>query len=304
MRILFFGTPEFAVPSLQKLHTDGFEIISVVTQPDKPVGRKQTLTPSAIKIAAEELTIPVLQPITLKNDEARALITPLNPDIIVVVAYGKIIPPWLLALSKHGCVNVHPSLLPKYRGASPIPAPIVHGDTETGVTIMLMDEEVDHGPTLAQETVQLDGTETGESLSKKLSEIGAELLSKTLQEYVRGALQPREQNHSAATSTEILTRDHGKIDWNKSAIEVHRIIRAYYPWPGAWTQIEDKRLKIISSSVSLEPVEGLSTTGALFKTSSGELAVACNPGALILITVQPEGGNVMSGEDFARGYLK
>lgn len=302
MRILFFGTPEFAVPSLKQLHADGHEIIGVVTQPDKPVGRKQLPTPPPIKLVAQELGIPVYQPTSLKNEEAKQKLTGLKPDIVVVVAYGKIIPPWLLALPKHGCVNVHPSLLPKYRGASPIPAPIVYGDRETGVTIMLMDELLDHGPILAQEKITLDGTETGETLSKKLSELGAELLSKTLKGLERGSIHPEEQDHSAATSTEILTRDHGKIDWTKPAIEVERMIRAYTPWPGAWTTIDGKRLKVIAARIY--DGQNMDVCGTIWKTENGELAAATKTSGLALVTVQSEGGKVMTGEDFARGNFK
>lgn len=303
MRVLFFGTPEFAIPSLQQLHADGFNIIGVVTQPDKPVGRKQELTPSPVKIAALELCLPVFEPPTLKSDEAQQMLSALQPDLIVVVAYGKIIPPWLLALPKHGCINVHPSLLPKYRGASPIPAPILHGDTETGVTIMRMDEELDHGPILSQEIIQLDGTETGESLSKTLAALGAQQLSHTLNGYIAGTIKARDQNHDEATYTEILSREHGKIDWSQPAIDIERMIRAYYPWPGTWCLVNGgTRLKILSAR--LYDGENKDVDGTLWRTDSGELAVACKSGALILLTVHPEGGKPMSGADFARGYFQ
>lgn len=302
MKILFFGTAAFAVPSLKQLQTDGHEIVGVVTQPDKPVGRRQELTPSPIKKAAKELGIPVFEPTTLKDEAAQKTLSELKPDVIVVVAYGKIIPPWLLELPKHGAINVHPSLLPKYRGASPLPAPIVNGDAETGVTIMLMDAELDHGPILSQEKIPLSGTETGETISKQLAEHGAQQLSKTLKDFVEGKITPKEQDHEAATYTEILTRDHGKIDWTKSAAEIERMIRAYTPWPGTWAMVDDTRLKILSARIF--DGKNKDVIGTLWRTEPGELAVACKSGALILLTVQPDGGKPMSGADFARGYFK
>lgn len=302
MRVLFFGTAALAVPSLQKLHADGFEIIGVVTQPDKPVGRKQKLTPSPVKKAAQELGIPVFEPTTLKDEAAQKTLSELKPDVIVVVAYGKIIPPWLLELPKLGAINVHPSLLPKYRGASPLPASIVHGDTETGVTIMLMDEELDHGPILSQEKIALTGTETGETISKQLAEHGATQLSKTLKDFVDGNITPKEQDHGAATYTEILTRDHGKIDWTKSAVEIERMIRAYTPWPGAWTTLDGKRLKVMVTRIY--DGKNMDVCGTIWKTENGELAGATKTSGLVLVTVQPEGGTVMTGEDFARGNFK
>lgn len=302
LRLLFFGTPDFSVPSLQKLHADAWDIIGVVTQPDKPVGRKQIMTPSPVKITAKELGLAVFELESLKTEEAKKLITDLQPDVIVVVAYGNIIPPWLLSLPQFGCINIHPSLLPKYRGATPLQAPILNGDVETGVTVMLMDEELDHGPILANVQFPMTNDQTGATLSKVLSEVGAELLAKTLPGYLEGTIVAREQDHVQATFTKILTRDDGRIDWKKPAIEIERMVRAYNPWPGTWTMHGEKRLKIITARIF--DGKNKDVIGTLWKTESGELAVACKSGVLILQTIQQEGDNALAGHEFIARHPK
>lgn len=301
IRIVFMGTPEFAVPIFKSLRSaKEYEIVAVVTQPDRPVGRKQKLTPPAMKLAAQKHQIPVLQPERLRKPEATAEIKELNPDLIVVVAYGQIIPKTILDLPRFGAVNVHPSLLPKYRGASPIQATIANGDTVTGVTIMLLDEQLDHGPILADRAVAIAPTATGETLSERLAQTGATLLMETLPRYVKGELVPREQDHGAATVVKQLTREDGRIDWSRSAIEIERVIRAHNPWPGSWTTWNELRLKIIGVKVSNEAPTWLKH-GSVFQTSDGLLAVRCANGSIVLEILQSEGKKEMTAAEFLRG---
>ncbi|MEK7139088.1 MAG: methionyl-tRNA formyltransferase [Patescibacteria group bacterium] len=246
--ILLFGSPDFAGPTLEKLTADQrFNLLGVVTQPDQPAGRHQTLTPPPLKTAALKLDLPVYQFPSLKKDEAVAVIRQLAPDVIVVVAYGKIIPQTVLDIPRHGCLNIHPSLLPKYRGASPIQAVLVNGDATTGVTIMQLDAEMDHGPILAQRAVDILADDTAESLRYSLSCEGAALLLNVLPDYLTGQITPQEQDHAAATFTKLLTSADAKIDWSKSAATIDGHIRAYTPWPGAWTDATGQRVKILKA---------------------------------------------------------
>lgn len=304
-KIIFFGTSEFAVPSLKALAADArFEIGAVVTRPDRPVGRHAVLTPPPVKTAALALGLSVIQPEKLSELDPRLTVhgSRLPPaDVFVVVSYGKILPQWLLDLPKKGVINVHGSLLPRWRGASPIQAAIAAGDTMTGVTIMKMDAEMDHGPILAkaEEDILLD--DTGGSLHDKLAGLGAALLPETLFAYLEGRLEPREQDHALATSCKILTRDDGKLDFSKTAQELERQIRAYNPRPGTWMDADDKRLKVLSSKIAA-PAAG-HVAGKLY-SEGGRLLVSCTSGTeLELERVQPEGGTQMSGGDFVRGYL-
>lgn len=301
-RIVFFGTSEFAVPSLRALSNDPrFEIAAVVTQPDRPVGRHATLTPPPVKRFAEESKIPVIkQPEKLKEEPFRAWIESEGPscDAFVIVAYGKILPQWLLDLPKRGIVNVHGSLLPRWRGPSPIQAAIAAGDAVTGVTVMRIDAEMDHGPVLATVEERVRDTDTGGSLHDRLAELGASILPDVLAGYLDGTVTPVEQDHSAATVCKILTRDDGRIDWTKDAAEIERLIRAFDPWPGTWTEFQDKRLKILSARLA----SSSSATPGTWEMRSGSPVVACGSGtALEIVHVQPEGGKPMSGAEFARG---
>lgn len=304
------GTPDFAVPALQTL-APFLNIIEVITQPDRPVGRKRALTPPPVKINTEKLGLPVFQPEKIRDPETTEHIRAANPDLIIVAAYGQIIPKAILDAPRLGTLNIHASLLPKYRGASPIATAIKNGETETGVTIMLVDELLDHGPILAQGRIPIAPDETGNSLSHKLSLLGAQLLTATLPEWISGRIKPQEQNHTEATSTKLLTRKDGKINWHERAESIERTIRAYDPWPGTWTlwQHKDKkvRLTVLSSRVIALPSpsarDGGNGEGAgfVFKTPTG-FAVTCGRDALEILTLQPEGKRSMTAADFLRGY--
>lgn len=309
------GTPDFAVPSLRaitniKPKTYNLTPIAVVTQPDRPVGRKQTLTPPPVKRVAEELGIPVLQPVKLRNPETVEAIKSLKPDLIVVVAYGQIIPKTILTIPRFGTLNVHGSLLPTYRGASPLIAAIAAGERETGVTIMLMDELLDHGPILARSRIPIDPHETGGSLSQKLSTLGAQLLAATIPQWISGAMKPQEQDPGMATMTKLLNREDGKINWHEFAETIERKIRAYNPWPGAWTVwkrgLEMLRLGIhrtrIATPVTRSASEAISySPGTAIATEQG-FAVQCENGALEILEIQPQGKRIMNAAEFLHGY--
>lgn len=316
-RIVFFGTPEFAVPTLEALISAGYEVVAVVTQPDKPVGRGLKMEAPAVKVRAQELGLTILQPETLRYAEARPPelrrpgLGPLQQPkdfsavVAVCVAYGKIVPKEILETFPRGILNIHPSLLPKYRGPSPIQAAILNGDSETGVTIIRLDEEMDHGPIIASSVQRLASSTTGDELSKALAQEGANLLIKTLPQWLNGRITPQLQDHTKATYTKILERADGKIDWRKSAEYIERMVRAYDFWPGTWTMWSDKRLKVLRVSL-LHPTIGCAsnaTPGHVWKTENDRLAVNCNPGSIILEQLQLEGKKALSGREFLRGYL-
>ncbi|MBI4133360.1 methionyl-tRNA formyltransferase [Candidatus Uhrbacteria bacterium] len=310
IRIIFMGTPEIAIPALLSLRgverRSNLQIVAVITQPDRPVGRTHALTPPPVKVAAEKIGLQVLQPEKLRDPQTIRQIRAFTPDLMVVAAYGQIVPKAIIEMPKYGAINIHPSLLPKYHGASPIQAAIAAGETETGVTIMLMDVELDHGPILAQTRVPIAQDETGDSLSEKLAAVGAELLAATLPDLIAGNVRPQEQNHSQATLTKTLTRDDAKINWHESAEIIERKIRAYDPWPGTWTMWK-MRLNILKA-VILSPDgirnEGSPTNvgpGTTFKTKTG-FAVACGSGALEGLELHPAGRRTMSAAEFLRGH--
>lgn len=321
LTIIFMGTPDFSVPSLLSLINQA-KVIAVVTQPDKKVGRKQDLSQSPVKKVALENKIEVLQPEKIKgNLEFIKQIKDLQPDLIVVVAYGFILPQEILDVPKYGAINIHASLLPKYRGASPIQSAILNGDKETGVSIMLIDDQMDHGALLGQRKIKItdnlpspDGLRQAgdnfESLHDKLAQLGADLLSETLPKYIAGKIKPVSQDDTQATYCKILTKEDGKIDWTKSADEIERQVRAFSPWPGAWTVWNKKSLKVIKAAVytSTKPVlsqaEGLTMTasaGEVFKINEGA-AVVCGQGALKILELQLEGKKPMSAKEFLNGY--
>lgn len=300
------GTPDFVVPTLLAIaQLLELEIIAVVTQPDEPVGRKHVLTLPPVKIAAEKLDIPVLQPVKLRADEAVSVIKTLAPELIIVAAYGQIIPQTIIDLPAFGILNIHPSLLPRYRGASPISSAILNGDAETGVTIMQIDALADHGPILKQKTISISPLDTTSSLSKKLWACGTTLLIDTIHEVLTGHCKPIIQDESRATLTTRLDRDSGKIDWKKPATEIKRMVRAYEPWPGTWTTWTDTegihRLHIIATNIIDTPAHGTTTPGTLIVIPDG-VAITCNPGTLALLTVKPEGKKEMSGKAFCNGH--
>ena len=305
-RIIFFGTPEFAIPALGSLVRSGFNVAVVVTQPDKPVGRGLRVEPSPIKIKAQELGIPTLQPNTLRNDDATQMLRALQADLAVVVAYGKIIPTSVLDLFPRGVLNLHPSLLPKYRGPSPIQSAILNGDAKTGVTLMLLDAEMDHGPVLAARAYPITPNTRSSELSATLAHAGAELLINTMPGWLEGKLPPQEQDHRTATFTKLLEREDGRMNWNNSAEYRDRMVHAYDLWPGTWTLWGGERVKILRTTLLHATIScaNNATPGYVWKTADGRLAVNCSPGSLILEQLQREGKKSASGSEFLRGYPK
>jgi len=249
MKILFFGTSEFAVIILEKMIQGGLTPSLVVTTPDKPSGRKNIPTPSPVKVLASARNLTIAQPERIQDAYARLL--RMAPDITVLASYGQIVPKNILDIATHGAINVHPSLLPKYRGATPVQSAILAGEKTTGVTIMRMDEEIDHGPILAQRTVPI-ARETYQELHNKLAVIGADLLIKTIPKWIRGELKAKEQNHTLATFTRRLSKEDGHIDETQDAEYIERQIRAFYPWPGAYTFWQGKRIKILKAHLEQE----------------------------------------------------
>ncbi len=299
------GTPEFGARSLEALiNSDFFEIIAVVTQPDKKVGRGLELSTSAIKKVAQRYQLKIHQPEKIRQEAA--LIKELQPDLIVVAAYGQIIPASILGIPKYGCINVHGSLLPKYRGAACIQAPILNGERFSGITIMKMDEGLDTGPILAQKKIRLAKDETASSLHDKLAELGAPLLLKTLVRYIKGRVKPKKQRSRYASYVKMLKKEDGHINWHHSAEEIERLTRAFNPWPGAYGYLSDEGLKINQVLFKLWAVRpkplkiNKYKVGQLFLYESA-LAVQCGHNALVVVELQLEGRKVMEVDSFLRG---
>lgn len=303
VRIVFMGTPDFAVPPLKALidsaGPDRWEVAGVVTQPDRPKGRGKKLTPPPVKVVAEAAGIPVLQPDTLKSGQAFAELAALKPDLIVVAAFGQILRKNVLELPPHGCINVHASLLPRWRGASPVTAAIQAGDTETGVTLMMMDEGLDTGPTIAQQAVPINADHTGGSLTEELADVGAELLIDTLPAWLAGKLKPQPQNDALATKTRLLKKSDGKIDWTQPAATIERQVRAFTPWPGTFTDGLKDRIKILAVEVAAD-IQSPPVPGTVFERDK-QIYVTTGDGALRLDTVQPAGKKAMSAEAMING---
>lgn len=294
---IFMGTPEFAVPSLKTLVGMG-RVLAAFTQPDAPAGRGGQPKPPPVKLAAQELGIPVFQPESLKPPEVVEQLRALAPDMIVVAAYGHILRRVVLELPAHGCVNVHASLLPRWRGASPISAAISAGDAETGVTIMRMGVGLDDGPMLLQGAIPILPTDTTGSLTPKLAELGAQLLAQALPGYLAGALSPIPQDERLVTLCRTLKKEEGQINWHKPALEIERHVRAMTPWPGAFTFWAGKLLKIVRCKVA----DGVVAGEAGHVTTQGKsVFVSCGVGALELLEVQPEGKKPMPIRDFING---
>ena len=244
MRIVFMGTPDFAVPALETLLESEHQVIGVVTQPDKPKGRGKAMQMPPVKVKALEYNIPVFQPVKIRNEEAINHLKKWNPDAIIVAAFGQILPGEIINMPRYGCLNIHASLLPKYRGAAPIQQAVIDGETESGVTIMKMDEGLDTGAMVKKASVLLDKKETGESLHDKLSVLGGPLILDVLQELEEGRAVFEEQKNEESSYAKMLKKDMGQIDWNKTAIVLERLIRGLNSWPSAYTQYEGKTLKI------------------------------------------------------------
>lgn len=298
MRVLFMGTPDYSVATLKALVDEGFDVAGVFAQPDKPVGRKQILTPPPVKAYAESIGIPVYQPTTLRDGKALEIIKEINPEVIVVVAYGKILPEEILNFPKYKCINGHASLLPKYRGASPIQWCIVCGEKQTGVTTMLMDKGMDTGDILDTAVVDIGENETAEELFERLSVVSSDLMIKTLKSIESGTAKPTKQNEDEATYAPIIKKEMAHLDFNKTAYELKCAIRGYYSWPCAFCFIEGKRVKVISADIA----EGNGEAGTVVD-NNGRLVIACGGNTAIeLKTVQPEGSKVMSAAQMLCGF--
>lgn len=298
MRVVFMGTPEFAVSSLQALHSAGHEIVSVLTQPDRPAGRGNKLTSPPVKQRALELGLTVEQPDRVRQPEVVERLREIAPRAIVVVGYGQFIPQSIIDLPPLGCVNVHSSLLPKYRGAAPMNWAIVNGETATGVTTMLIEKRLDAGDILLMRETPIGPDETTPELAARLAPMGADLLIETLERLDRGEITPRKQIEEDATYAPIMKREDGLIDWNLSASDVYNRIRGFDPWPGSYTTIRGKRLHIRRARVA----DGPTPEPGRLATALG-LIVGCGWGTCLQIDeVQLEGKNRISAEDFVRGY--
>ena len=304
IKLIFLGNPEFATKSLASLAADGrFDILGVVTAQDKPVGRGKIITSPPVKKFAQQNNLEVWQPEKLK--ELTEKFQQLAPDFLVVVAYGKLVPKSILDIPKYGCVNVHGSILPRYRGSAVIQAPILNGDTETGVTIMLMDETLDTGPILKIEKMELKGTETAEDVHDTLAELGAKTLPQTLVGLAEGKITAQPQEGSSSYVKEISKED-GHINWSKPAVEIERLVRGFSPWPGTFSQFAisnlqlGKTVKILATEREVLPVNKYQIGEAFL--DNGRLAIQCGNGALVISKLQMEGGKQLPAEEFLRGH--
>lgn len=300
MRLVFAGTPEFAVPCLHALHAAGHEIAAVYTQPDRPAGRGRQPQESAVKLAARALQIPVRQPLSLKPAEQAEALRALDPVVMVVVAYGLILPTSVLAIPVLGCLNVHASLLPRWRGAAPIQRAIEAGDTHSGVTLMQMAAGLDTGDMLAQIETPITETDTGGSLHDRLADLGARLLVENLPRLAAGELRARAQNDAAACYAAKLSKQEARIDWHADATLLARRVRAFNPWPVAHTRWDGKGLLIWSASAESTP--GADTPGTVLAADTNGILVRCGRGALRVTRLQREGGRAVGVADFLNGH--
>jgi len=296
MKIIFMGTPDFSVPCLNSLIDAGHEILAVFTQPDKPRGRKQELTPPEVKVCALQHGLTVYQPKTLRDGEAMKIIADLAPDCIVVVAYGKILPKEILDYPKYGCINIHASLLPKYRGSAPIQWSVINGEKETGVTIMQMDEGIDTGDMLYQKAIPIMIDDTAESMFEKLSALGGEMSVDALRKLEKGELKAIKQDDALSSHAPMLDKKISEIDWDQPAEKVHDLVRGLYSWPIAQTSLHGKKLKIYRTSLG----KGRGESGAVINTTP--LTIACKEGAVVIEELQLEGKKRMDAKTFLIGH--
>lgn len=296
MKIIYMGTPDFAVPALKSLASSKHEVCAVFTQPDKPRGRKMILTPPDVKVCAQSLNIPVYQPESMKNSDALEIIGRYNPDVIVVAAYGKILPKAVLDAPKFGCVNIHGSLLPKYRGAAPIQQSVLNGDRVTGITTMLMDVGLDTGDILLTEETEIGENETSGELFDRLAELGGKLVLKTLSALEKGEITPKKQDESLATHTSKIDKSLCPIDFSKSAFEVHNKVRGLNPWPVATTKICGKNVKVYSTRLCQKSGK----SGEVISTKP--LVVGCGDKSVEILELQPEGKKRMTADAFLAGH--
>jgi len=298
MRIVFMGTPGFAVPVLERLLGARYEVVGVYTQPDKPAGRGKKTQPPPVKAFAEAQGLSVLQPGSLKGAVAQAEFAGLKPDAAIVAAYGKILPQAVLDAPRLGCLNIHPSLLPKQRGASPVAAAILSGEETTGVTVMLLDEGLDTGPLLAQRQTPIESDEGTPALTRRLFDMGADLLIEALTDLDAGRLEPHPQDESAATLSKRLSRQDGRVDWDASADHIARMVRAYHPWPGTFSNWNGKTVKILGASAAVGDAHAPGTV----TVTDGGIAVATGEGALAVTRLQLEGRKAVSAPEFMAGH--
>jgi methionyl-tRNA formyltransferase len=300
MRIVFMGTPDFAVPSLEVLLKSDDQVVGIVTQPDRPKGRGQVLTSSPVKLIAQREHIPVLQPTKMKDPDFLAALEAWKPDLIAVAAFGRILPSVILRLPPMGCINVHGSLLPKYRGAGPIQWAIINGETETGITTMLMDEGMDTGAMLVQERISIGPDDTAGSLSLRLAELGGRLLAATLAQLKAGTLVPRPQDHSQATMAPLLKKEDGVIDWSMPAATIANRIRGLTPWPGAYTFFGAERWVICRASVTHEATS--LAPGQICAVTKDAIHAAAGQGVLTITELQPANSRRMSVAQYLAGH--
>lgn len=298
-RTIFFGTPDIAVPALRALH-ESTEVVAVVCQPDKPAGRDPTPQPPPTKRVALELGIPVHQPSRVKTPDFAAWVREQRADAAVVLAYGRILTREVLDTPRLGCLNLHASLLPRYRGAAPIQWCIVNGETETGICLMQMDEGIDTGPVLATRRILIGPDETADLLTARMAELAAEVVRIDVMDAIAGKLAPVPQDHSASTYAPILTKEHGRVDWTKSARALRDQVRGFHPWPGAYTTVRGKTFKILEARVLDEP--GMSgAPGTVLEAPRGRLWIACGDGVLAVERGQLEGKKALPADELLRG---
>ncbi|ORJ62108.1 methionyl-tRNA formyltransferase [Geothermobacter hydrogeniphilus] len=298
IRTVFMGTPDFACPSLAGLIDAGCNLVGVFTQPDRPSGRGRKLTPPPVKVLAEQRQIPVFQPEKLRRPEAVEQLRSLAPDLVVVVAYGQILSREVLQLPRFGCINVHASLLPKYRGAAPINKAIIDGETVTGVTTMYMDEGLDTGDMLIRKSLDIGPNETAGELHDRLAPLGAEAMRETLQRLCAGTLERVPQNDAESSYASMMKKEDGRIDWNRPARQVHNLVRGLDPWPSAYTTLDGLTLKIAATSV----VAGTGEPGMVLQASADGVLVACGEQALLVGRLQLPGKKQLAAADFLRGH--
>jgi methionyl-tRNA formyltransferase len=304
-RIIFAGSPEFAVPTLNALLDSGHEVVAVLTQPDRPSGRGRTLRPGPVKAAALAADVPVLQPVSLKDPAVQGRLRDLAPDLMVVVAYGMLLPESILAIPAAGCINVHASLLPRWRGASPIQSAILAGDSESGISIMKMDVGLDTGPVYCAEKLAIGAHESAGELHERLALLGGQLLARTIDPILEHKLMPVAQSSEGVTYAGRINKSDGQIDWTKSAVDIDHSIRAYNPWPVAQTSLAGEQLRCWSARVAASsPDEALQsrTPGAVLGTNDVGIAVQTGRGVLVLTEVQAPGRKRIAAFEFARAH--
>lgn len=298
LRIIFMGTPDFACPTLRKLIERGEEVIAVVTQPDRPKGRGQKLVPPPVKALAQEHGIPVLQPLKVRTPESVDEIRRLAPDLIVVVAFGQILPQSLLDIPKHGCINIHASLLPRYRGAAPLNWCLINGETETGITTMMMDAGLDTGDMLVKRAIPIGPDEDAQSLHDRLSQLGADTIDETLDLLLAGKLVREKQDDSLTCYAPLLKKEDGLIDWTREPAQVKNQVRGFTPWPGAYTFLDGKTLKLYRVAVAGET----GAPGEVLKVGREEILVGCGSGSILIQELQLEGRKRLTTAEFLAGF--